>query len=166
VIAYVGLGSNLGDRDAQIHAAIEQLAALPDTRVTKVSSIYETEPVGEVEQPWFLNAVARLETELAPRQLLWNLLRIECALGRVRRQRRGPRTIDLDLLLCDDLVVDEPGIRLPHPELSHRGFVLVPLVELDPMLVHPVAGETLLAQLARLGKGPSIRRTSRPADAP
>lgn len=161
MIAYVGLGSNLGDRDAQIHAAIEQLAALPDTRVTKVSSIYETEPVGEVEQPWFLNAVARLETELAPRQLLWNLLRIERALGRVRRQRRGPRTIDLDLLLCDDLVVDEPGIRLPHPELSHRGFVLVPLVELDPMLVHPVTGLTMLHHLSLLKTRPPVKRGNR-----
>ncbi len=157
MIVYVGLGSNLGDRGAQIRAALDQLGALPGTIVAAVSSVYETAPIGAVEQPWFLNAVARLETELEPRQLLWNLLRIEHALGRERRQLRGPRVIDLDLLLADDLVLDEPGLRLPHPELVNRAFVLVPLTELDPMLVHPETGETMLRHLSRLGSSQVVR---------
>lgn len=158
--AYVGLGSNLGDREAHVRAAIEALGGLPDTAVTRVSSLYETEPVGGVDQPWFLNAVAQLDTELEPRQLLWNLLRIERALGRVRVQRHGPRSIDLDLLLVGERVVDDPDLKLPHPELLHRAFVLIPLVELDPLLVHPVTGDTVLAHLSRLGKRPAVRRTA------
>ena len=160
MIAYVGLGSNLGDREALIRAAIESLGRLPDTTVTRVSSLYETEPVGGVDQPWFLNAVAQLDTALEPRQLLWNLLRIERALGRVRAQRHGPRSIDLDLLIAGDHLVDDPDLKLPHPELLQRAFVLVPLVELDPLLVHPVTGDTVLAHLSRLGSRPAVRRTA------
>lgn len=158
VVAYVGLGSNLGDRDEWIRAALAAMGALPDTRVTAVSSTYETEPVGVVDQPWFLNAAARVETALDPHRLLWNLRRIESALGRVRTRAQGPRTIDLDLLLYGDRVIDTPDLAVPHPGLAHRAFVLVPLVELDPLLVHPVTGETLLAHLSRLEGGPAVRR--------
>jgi 2-amino-4-hydroxy-6-hydroxymethyldihydropteridine diphosphokinase len=132
--AYVGLGSNLGDREATIRAALESLAQVPETLLVRVSSLYDTEPVGEAEQPNFLNAVAELDTELPPRQLLWNLQLIEKRFGRVRTQRWGPRTLDLDLLLYGSLVVEEPDLRVPHPELLQRAFVLVPLVELDPLL--------------------------------
>ncbi len=158
VVAHIGLGSNLGDREALIRSAIEALGKLPDTSVLQVSSLYETEPVGRASQPWFLNAVARIETALEPRQLLWNLQLVEKALGRERRQHLGPRTIDLDLLLYGDRLVDEPDLQVPHPELTRRAFVLVPLVELDPMLVHPATGETMVAVLGRLGSGPAVRR--------
>jgi 2-amino-4-hydroxy-6-hydroxymethyldihydropteridine diphosphokinase len=143
-----------------LRLALEQLATLPSTALTKVSSFYETEPVGVSDQPWYLNAVAQLDTDLTPGQLMWNLQRVERALGRVRRERWGPRTIDLDLLLAGDGVIDEPGLKVPHPELLNRAFVLVPLVEIDPLLVHPVTGETLLQQLARLGSGQSVHRAS------
>src|SRR4029453_5425291 len=106
------------------------------------------EAIGEVEQPNFLNAVAQIDTELTARQLLWNLQLIEKRLGRVRTQRWGPRTIDLDLLLYGNLVVDEPDLKVPHPELTRRSFVLVPLVELEPMLIHPESGDSLIQHLA------------------
>jgi len=161
VKVFVGLGSNLGEREPIIRLALEALSRLPGTRLVKASSLYDTEPVGEVDQPNFLNAVAQLDTELTARQLLWNLLLIEKRLGRVRTQRWGPRTIDLDLLLHGSLVLDEPELTVPHPELTARSFVLVPLVELDPLLVHPVTGETLLHHLSRLNTRPPVKRGSR-----
>lgn len=156
--AYIGLGSNLGDREGQIRAALEAIADLPDTDLLRVSSLYDTEPAGEVDQPNFLNAAALLDTELEPRQLLWNLLLIEKRLGRVRTQPWGPRTIDLDLLLYGDEIVEEDDLRVPHPEIIRRSFVLVPLVELDPRLVHPGTGETMAAHLNRLGARPLVKR--------
>ncbi|HVP14661.1 MAG TPA: 2-amino-4-hydroxy-6-hydroxymethyldihydropteridine diphosphokinase [Terriglobales bacterium] len=160
--AYVGLGSNLGEREAMIRLALDDLARLPSTKLVRASSLYDTEPVGDVDQPNFLNAVAQLETDLTARQLLWNLLLIERRLGRVRTRPWGPRTIDLDLLLFGDQIVDEPDLRIPHPEILRRSFVLVPLVELDPLLVHPVTGETLVAHLSRLSNSrPPIKRGSR-----
>jgi len=161
VKVFVGLGSNLGEREAMIRLALEALSRLPGTHLVKASSLYDTEPVGEVDQPNFLNAVAQLDTELTARQLLWNLHLIEKRLGRVRTQRWGPRTIDLDLLLYGSLVLDEPELTVPHPELTARSFVLVPLVELDPLLVHPVTGETLLHHLSRLNTRPPVKRGSR-----
>jgi 2-amino-4-hydroxy-6-hydroxymethyldihydropteridine diphosphokinase len=133
--AYVGLGANLGDREATILAAAERLGP------HRLSPIVETEPWGYADQPKFLNAVAELETELAPRELLGRLLAIERELGRVRGGRRyGPRTIDLDLLLYGDLVVDEPGLTVPHPHLAERLFVLEPLFALDAGLFVPGQG--------------------------
>ena len=160
MIVYVGLGSNVGDREAPLRAALDQLAAMPDTELVATSSFYETEPVGSIDQPWFLNAVASLDTDLPPGQVLWNLQRIERALGRVRAERWGPRTLDLDLLLAGDRVIEEPGLVVPHPELLNRAFALVPLVELDNRLVHPVTGETLLQHLAHLGSGHTVHRAT------
>jgi len=161
VRATIGLGSNLGDREANLRQALEHLAQTPDTAVVRASSLYDTEPVGVEEQPHFLNAVAQLETQLTPQQLLWNLKLIERRLGRVRSQRWGPRTLDLDLLLYEDLVLDEDDLQIPHPELAKRSFVLVPLVELDPLLVHPATGETMLALLQKLGARPLVKHGSR-----
>jgi 2-amino-4-hydroxy-6-hydroxymethyldihydropteridine diphosphokinase len=162
VKAFIGLGSNLGERENMIRLALDDLARLPSTRLVRASSLYDTEPVGDVEQPNFLNAVAQLETELTARQLLWNLLLIERRLGRVHTRPWGPRTIDLDLLLYGMQVVDEVDLRVPHPELLRRSFVLVPLVELDPLLVHPVSGETLVAHLSRLSNSrPPVKKGSR-----
>jgi 2-amino-4-hydroxy-6-hydroxymethyldihydropteridine diphosphokinase len=159
--AFVGLGSNLGEREALIGQALDELAALPDTTLIRVSSLYDTEPVGVIEQPRFLNAVAMLDTELTARQLLWNLQRIEARLGRTRSQRWGPRTMDLDLLLYGDLVIEEDDLRLPHPELARRAFVLVPLVELDPQITHPVSGLSVVQMLARLEHKSPVKRISR-----
>ena len=142
--AYVGVGANLGDREATIRAA---LAALPD--VVAVSELRETAPVGVVDQPPFLNGAAALETELSPHGLLDALLEVERRLGRERRERWGPRTIDLDLLLHGDAVVDDPGLTVPHPHLHERRFALEPLLDLDPDLVVPGRGR-VIDLLARL----------------
>jgi 2-amino-4-hydroxy-6-hydroxymethyldihydropteridine diphosphokinase len=143
-LAYVGVGSNLGDREATIRAAVD---ALPG--VVAVSSLRETDPVGVTDQPAFLNGAVALETELSPRELLERLLAIERELGRERRERWGPRTIDLDLLLYGRETVDEPGLKVPHPRLHQRRFVLEPLAELDPELAVPGRGRVgaLLATL-------------------
>jgi len=138
-VAYVGLGSNLGCREAMLERALELLGKR--VGVVAVSSLRETDPVGLVEQPRFLNAAARVETDLAPRDLLQVLLEVEHALGRERREQWGPRTIDLDLLLYGDDSIDEPGLTIPHPRLHERRFVLEPLAELEPFLVVPGRGQ-------------------------
>lgn len=158
---FIGLGSNLGDREQHMRAAIDELSRLPDSTVLRVSSMYDTEPMGLEDQPNFLNAVALLDTTLTARQLLWNLLLIEKRLGRVRTQKWGPRTMDLDLLLYGDLIVEEDDLNVPHPEISRRSFVLVPLVELEPMLVHPVTGESFVSLLNRLGVRPPAKHGTR-----
>jgi 2-amino-4-hydroxy-6-hydroxymethyldihydropteridine diphosphokinase len=149
--AYVAVGANLGDRARTIRAALERLDAVPGISVQAVSSLAETDPVGPVrDQPKFLNGAARLETDLRPRELLAALLEVEAELGRVRDgQTGGPRPIDLDLLLYEDQVLDEPGLTLPHPRLHERRFVLEPLAELRPGLKVPGKGtvEALLAKL-------------------
>jgi 2-amino-4-hydroxy-6-hydroxymethyldihydropteridine diphosphokinase len=136
---YVGLGANLGEREATIRRAVELLAATPGIEVVGVSTLRETDPVGYVDQPRFLNGVAALETGLPPRAVLDRLLEVEQELGRMRGEgpRFGPRTIDLDLLLHGDEVVDEPGLVVPHPRLGERRFVLEPLHELDSQLALP-----------------------------
>jgi 2-amino-4-hydroxy-6-hydroxymethyldihydropteridine diphosphokinase len=140
-IAYVGLGANLGDREAMLRSALEQLRTEPGMRVTAVSAFRDTAPVGLVDQPRFLNAAAAVETELGARELLDRLLGIERRLGRAREGPRfGPRTIDLDLLLYGDERIDEPGLHVPHPRLHERLFALEPLTELDPSLVVPGRG--------------------------
>jgi 2-amino-4-hydroxy-6-hydroxymethyldihydropteridine diphosphokinase len=147
---YVGIGSNLGDRAGYVRRALERLASEPGIDLEAISEIRETDPVGVVDQPKFLNAAAHVTTELPPRALLERLLEIERDLGRVRTDERfGPRTIDLDLLLYGDRVVDEPGLRVPHPRLAERRFALEPLVELNPALVVPGRGSVraLLASL-------------------
>jgi 2-amino-4-hydroxy-6-hydroxymethyldihydropteridine diphosphokinase len=139
--AYVGLGANLGDREATLGAAVELLGAHPAVEVAAVSTLRETEPVGYVDQPRFLNGAVVLETALEPRSLLDHLLQVERTLGRTRSGPRfGPRTVDLDLLLYDDLMLDEPGLTLPHPRLHERRFALEPLAELDPRLLVPSRG--------------------------
>jgi 2-amino-4-hydroxy-6-hydroxymethyldihydropteridine diphosphokinase len=148
--AYVGLGANLGDREATIRDAVERLAAEPAVEVVAVSQLRETDPVGFTEQPRFLNAAAAVDTDLPPRQLLDRLLAIERGLGRTRDGPRfGPRTIDLDLLLYGDEHVHEPGLSVPHPRLHERRFALEPVAELDPEAVVPGRGPVgrLLAEL-------------------
>jgi 2-amino-4-hydroxy-6-hydroxymethyldihydropteridine diphosphokinase len=147
VRAYVGLGSNLGDRAAHLLLGLSALSRLPKTHLLRLSPVYETEPVGP-PQPPYLNMVAELETELSPKGLLAEMLRIEKALGRERRERWGPRTLDLDLLLYGDLVLEEAGLSVPHPRLHERVFVLVPLLDLLPEGRHPLLGQSFAELLA------------------
>ena len=139
-VAYVGLGANLGAREETLRRAVELLRAADGVDVLAVSQLRETEPVGVVDQPPFLNGAVALDTTHTARELLGLLLEIEASLGRVRGERWGPRTIDLDLLVYGDEVVDEPGLRVPHPHLSERRFALEPLAELAPELEVPGRG--------------------------
>jgi 2-amino-4-hydroxy-6-hydroxymethyldihydropteridine diphosphokinase len=149
--AFVGLGSNLGDREATLARAIDELRRLPHTEVRAVSKLRDTAPVGYLDQPRFLNGAVELDTGLGARELLGELLRIERELGRDRAASapQGPRTVDLDLLLYGDEQIDEPGLQVPHPRLHERRFVLEPLSDLDAGLFLPGRGkvQVLLAGL-------------------
>lgn len=149
--AYVGLGSNLGDREQTLRAALAALAEHPRLDLVAVSSLIDTEPVGYTDQPRFLNGVAVLETELSARELLELLLEVERRFGRSREgvPAEGPRTLDLDLLVYGAAEIEEPGLRVPHPRLHERGFVLEPLAEVAPGLEVPGRGrvEALLSRL-------------------
>jgi 2-amino-4-hydroxy-6-hydroxymethyldihydropteridine diphosphokinase len=147
--AFVGIGSNLGDREANLRAAVELLSAEEGIEVVAASEIRETEPVGPVEQGPFLNGALQLRTSLEPRELLQRLRSVENRIGRVRDKRWGPRTIDLDLLLYGNESIDEPGLTIPHPRLHERRFALEPLADLDPGLEIAERGpvSALLAEL-------------------
>jgi 2-amino-4-hydroxy-6-hydroxymethyldihydropteridine diphosphokinase len=155
VRAFVGLGSNLGDREGTLRAAVGRLRSMAATRVVRVSSLRNTEPVGYVDQPRFLNGAVELETELPAHELLDVLLELERGFGRDRSASppRGPRTLDLDLLLYGGEEIAEPGLEVPHPRLHERRFVLEPLAELDPALEVPGKGpvQTLLSRLDSAG---------------
>jgi 2-amino-4-hydroxy-6-hydroxymethyldihydropteridine diphosphokinase len=146
-VAYVGLGANLGDPRRQLETAIAELESLPDSRVSAVSSIYRSAPMGYRDQPDFLNAVVQVDTGLSPEALLGELRAIEARHGRERPFASAPRTLDLDLLLYGDRVVDSPALVLPHPRMHERAFVLEPLIEIAPRAVVPGRG-TAAALLA------------------
>lgn len=140
-VVYLGLGSNCGDRLANLRAGAQRLHAA--ITITQVSSVYETEPVGYAEQPWFLNAVLEGYTELGPDTLLQFALGIEKALGRERSFPNAPRTLDIDILLYGELKIASPTLTVPHPRLTERGFTLCPLTEIAPHLEHPVTGDSM-----------------------
>jgi 2-amino-4-hydroxy-6-hydroxymethyldihydropteridine diphosphokinase len=146
-LVYIALGSNLGDRAEHLRQAREQIDA-PDLRLLRASSIYETAPRDVEDQPWFLNQVIECETELFPRQLLARLQKIERAMGRKRRIAKGPREIDLDILLFGEAVVKAPELEVPHPRMAERRFVLEPLAELVPEKKHPGTRRTMREMLA------------------
>ena len=136
-VAYLGLGSNLGNRKANLDQAVELLKAHPGIQINKVSSYYETEPVGYTDQPDFLNAAVEIETELSPRELLNTVLDIENKMGRKRTIRWGPRVIDIDILLYGTGQIEEEGLQIPHPRMMERRFVIEPLSEIAPELKLP-----------------------------
>jgi len=154
---YLSLGSNIGDRSANIARAIAALGER-GVSVTRESSLYETEPVEFREQDWFLNSVIEGETELEPEELMKELLAIERSLGRERRVPKGPRVIDIDVLFYGDRVIHEPGIDVPHARLSQRRFVLVPFAEIAPGVRHPVSGKTIAELLAETPDRSEVRR--------
>jgi 2-amino-4-hydroxy-6-hydroxymethyldihydropteridine diphosphokinase len=153
VLAFIALGANLDDPGRQVEQAIQELGSLPDTQLKCRSSLYASRPAGYADQPDFINAVACISTRLPPRTLLDTLLDIEHRHGRVRTFRNSPRTLDLDILLYNDLSLDEPGLRLPHPRMHERLFVLLPLAEISPDIVIPGHGPiaTVLAGLGNEG---------------
>jgi 2-amino-4-hydroxy-6-hydroxymethyldihydropteridine diphosphokinase len=153
---YLSLGSNVGDREANLKAAIERLRLAGE--VVAVSSFYETEPVEFTHQPWFLNCAVTLDTEKMPRQLLRALLALEQEMGRRRTQRKGPRNIDIDILLFADSVVDRKGLTIPHPALAERRFVLEPLTEIAPEARHPLLGNSVQELRDALPPGQVVRK--------
>ena len=164
---FIGLGTNVGDRDAMIERALGALSETPSIDVVRRASLYETEPVGPVDQPRFLNTVVEVDTSLDPEPLLSHLKEVERDLGRRPRERWGPREIDLDLLLYGDSVIHTSELTVPHPELSRRRFVLVPLVELAPDVRHPRLGRPMERLLRECADTKGVRPfPSNPASGP
>ena len=162
-LVYLSLGSNLGDRAANLQAAIERLSEMGE--VVAVSSLYETEPVEFAHQPWFLNCAVALATQKMPKQFLAALQAIEQAMGRKRLQPKGPRVIDLDILLFGNSIVDTAGLTIPHPALHQRRFVLEPLAEIAPEQRHPVFKRTIRELRDALPAGPpAVRKVPSAAD--
>jgi 2-amino-4-hydroxy-6-hydroxymethyldihydropteridine diphosphokinase len=158
--AYIGLGANLGDREEMLREAVQRLATLGE--VIAVSSLYETEPVGFLDQPPFLNAVAAVVSTQTAGEIVPALLAIERDLGRTRTFRNAPRTLDLDLLLLGDEIVELPGVTLPHPRMHERAFVLFPLAEIAPEEIHPVLRRTIGTLLASLPEDTGVRHYAPP----
>jgi 2-amino-4-hydroxy-6-hydroxymethyldihydropteridine diphosphokinase len=155
-IAYLSLGSNLGDRESQLREAVNRLSVMG--RVAAVSPFYETEPVEFAEQPWFLNCAVALETRLTPLDLMSALLRIEKQMGRQRVQNKGPRSIDIDILLFNDVVLKSALLTIPHPAMQQRRFVLEPLAEIAPLARHPLFHKTVVKLRDALPVGQIVRK--------
>lgn len=155
-LVYLSLGSNVGDREIQLRDSVRRLVA--NGRVVAVSSFYETEPVEFTDQAWFLNCVVGLETTETPERLMMALLGIEQKMGRQRIQKKGPRAIDIDILLFDEAIVDSPALTIPHPAMHQRRFVLEPLAEIAPEVRHPVLKKTVRELLDALPAGQEVRK--------
>jgi len=160
-IVYLSLGSNVGDREAQLRDAENRLAQLG--RLIAVSSFYETEPVEFTQQPWFLNCAVAIETSSTPEDLMASILRIEKEMGRQRLENKGPRSIDIDFLLFADVIVQSSELTIPHPAMHRRRFVLEPLAEIAPQALHPLFKKTIRELLNALPDGQTVRRIPLPS---
>ncbi len=157
--AFLGLGSNIGDRKANLRTSLSLLEGA-ELRVTKSSSLYHTEPMGEVEQPWFMNAVAEVETILSPEELLHRCQQIEEEMGRQHIIPQGPRVIDLDILLYDQLTLNTAELSIPHPRMHRRRFVLIPLLEIAPDAVHPLLKKSIRELLKDISDFSVVKRVN------
>ena len=158
-LVYLSLGSNIGDRESHLRDAISRLEN--QGRIQSVASFYETEPVEFTDQARFLNCALALETEQAPEQLMESVLHIEQAMGRERQQNKGPRTIDIDILLFSDTIIDSPKLTIPHPAMHARRFVLQPLAEIAPEVRHPVLKKTIRELLGALPAGQAVEKVQK-----
>jgi 2-amino-4-hydroxy-6-hydroxymethyldihydropteridine diphosphokinase len=155
-IAYLSLGSNVGDREGNLRQAIRALAGVGPVKA--VSSFYETEPVDFVDQAWFVNCAVAIESRVGPERMMAELLRVEREMGRERIQRRGPRIIDIDILMFGERIVDSPDLKIPHPAMQRRRFLLAPLADIAPEARHPLMNRTVRELLAELPEGQVVRR--------
>jgi len=155
--AFLGLGSNIGDREKNLKTSLSLLEGA-ELRIMKTSSLYHTEPVGELKQPWFMNAVVEVETTLSPEQLMHRCQQIEGKMGRNHLIPQGPRMIDLDILMYDQLTMDTPGLTVPHPRMHCRRFVLIPLLEIAPDAVHPLLKKSIRELLQDIPDSSAVKR--------
>jgi len=159
--AYIGIGSNLGTSGENCVEAIEKISTNDHIKIISKSSFYKTAPIGDIEQDWFINSVIRVDTKLNPKELLLTLLNIESEMGRIRKEKWGPRLIDLDLLFYDKLILNQEGITLPHPEMQKRNFVLVPLNEISENLTHPILKKTVKTLLQESSDDTEVKKLTR-----
>ena len=150
MISFLGIGSNLGNREEFIASAIEHLAQDPETEILQKSKLLKTKPYGNIDQPYFLNCVVKIETTSSPNQLLKCCMKIENELGRIRKEKWGPRNIDIDILFYDDRILNKPDLIIPHPDLHNRQFLLESLNEIAPDLIHPVLKKKIRKLLQEL----------------
>jgi len=157
-IAYIGIGSNLGDKLKHCEKAISEISRIDRHKLLAKSSLFKTQPIGHTSQDWFVNGVIKIETDLEPPELFRTLKTIESRLGRTKTFRWGPRTIDLDLLFFDDIEIHTEELEIPHPQIQNRQFVLVPLAEIDRHLIHPVFKKTILELLNNLKEDQGVEK--------
>ena len=148
---FIGIGSNVGDATDNCIKAVKEIGLIKGNRIVKVSSLYMTEPISHIKQDWFINCVVKIETDLTPYSLLSDLQKVEKRLGRKRDIRHGPRTIDIDILIFNSLIIDDNKLKIPHPRMHERRFVLEPLSEIDENLIHPVIKKSIKSLLNEIG---------------
>jgi 2-amino-4-hydroxy-6-hydroxymethyldihydropteridine diphosphokinase len=158
-IAYIGIGSNLGDKVYQCETAISDILRADQNKLLAKSSLFKTKPIGYTSQDWFINGVIKIETDLEPLELLQVLKDIESRLGREKTFRWGPRVIDLDILLFDEEEIEMEGLQIPHPRLQERQFVLIPLAEIDPDVIHPVLKKRIRELLENIKEDQGVEKT-------